>query len=260
MIYHRYVPSPPLSEFVDLLWLFDGYAPGHARERLLPMGTVELVVNLREDQPDFRDPVLAGPRSEYSVLETAQAASVIGVHFRPGGAFPFLGLPAGELHNLEISLDVLWGARARELRERLLAAPTSLEKFRVLESALLAAARSLSRHPAVAFALREFQTVAPARSVADVAGAIGLSQRRFMDRFRDEVGLTPKLFCRVRRFQEVVHRVHDLHAVDWSDVALECGYFDQSHFIHDFRTFSGLSPSTYFAWKGDHRNHVPIRD
>ena len=260
MIYRRHVPAPPLSEFVELLWLFDGYAPGHARERLLPMGTVELVVNLREDQPDFSDPVVAGPHSEYSVLDTSRAASVIGVHFKPGGAFPFLGLPAGELHNLDVSLDVLWGARAGEMRERILAAPTPEAKFAVLERALLSAARSLARHPAVAFALREFRSVPPARSVAEVTSAIGLSPKRFIDRFRDEVGLTPKLFCRVRRFQEVVRRVHRARDVDWADVALGCGYFDQAHFINDFRAFSGLSPTAYLAGKTEHQNHVPLSD
>jgi AraC-like DNA-binding protein len=258
--YHRYVPAPPLSDFVELLWLFDGYAPGHARERLLPMGTVELVVNLREDQPDFRDPVLSGPRSEYSILETAHAARVIGVHFRPGGAFPFLGLPAGELHNQDVPLDVVWGSRAQELRERILAAPGAAAQLRVLERALLDSLSGRSLHRAVTFALREFQTVPHVRSVTDVTEAVGLSQRRFIDRFRDEVGLTPKLFCRVRRFQEVVRRVHDRREVDWADVALACGYFDQAHFIHDFRAFSGLSPSAYFACKGDHRNHVPLPD
>ena len=258
MISRHHVPSPPLSEFVELLWLFDGYAPGHARERLLPMGTVELVVNLREDQPDFSDPIVAGPRSEYSVLDTAHAASVIGVHFKPGGAFPFLGLPAGELHNLEVSLDALWGARAGEMRERILAAPTPEAKFAILERALLTAARSLARHPAVAFALREFRSVPPARSVAEVTSAIGLSPKRFIDRFRDEVGLTPKLFCRVQRFQQVVRRVHRAREVDWADVALSCGYFDQAHFIHDFKAFSGLNPTAYLALRTEHLNHVPL--
>jgi AraC-like DNA-binding protein len=93
-----------------------------------------------------------------------------------------------------------------------------------------------------------------------VTNAVGLSQGRFIDRFRDEVGLTPKLFCRVRRFQEVVRRVHRAREVDWTDVALSCGYFDQAHFINDFRAFSGLSPTTYMAWKGDHQNHVPLPD
>jgi AraC-like DNA-binding protein len=256
----HYTPRAPLSAFVDLLWLYDGYAPAHAKERLLPMGTVELVVNLREDQPSFRRPVIAGPHSEYSVLDTSQEASVIGVHFKPGGAFPFLGVPAGELHNLELDLDTLWGAKAEEMRERILAAPTPQAKLRVLEQALLATARSFARHPAVAFALREFEAVPHARRIADVTSAVGLSQRRFIDHFRDEVGLTPKLFCRVRRFQEVVRLVHPAREVDWTDVALSCGYFDQAHFIHDFRAFSGLSPTTYLAWKSDHQNHVPLPD
>jgi AraC-like DNA-binding protein len=258
MIYVQRAPRAPLSDFVELLWLYDGYAPGHDQERLLPTGTVELVVNLRDDQPDFRAPILAGPHSESSVLDTSREASILGVHFKPGGAFPFLGVPAGELHNLDTSLDALWGSQAGELRQRALEAPSVEARFRVLEECLLARARTLARHPAVAFALHELGQVPHARTVAAVADAVGLSHGRFIDRFRDEVGLTPKLFCRVRRFQEVVRLVHTARAVDWADVALSCGYFDQAHFIHDFREFSGMSPSVYLARKGEHQNHVPL--
>jgi len=258
-MYARRVPRAPLSDFVDLLWLFDGYAPVHAQERLLPTGTVELVLDMRSGPPGFRA-VVAGPHSESSILDTSRAASVLGVHFKPGGAFPFLGVPAGELHNLEVPLDVLWGSGADELRERALSARSTEARFRVLEESLLARARTLARHAAVAFALRELGEVPNARTVAAVAGAVGLSQRRFIDRFRDEVGLTPKLFSRVRRFQEVIRLVHPVRTVDWTDVALSCGYFDQAHFIHDFRAFSGMSPTEYFARKGDHENHVPLGD
>jgi AraC-like DNA-binding protein len=260
MPFHHHVPGPPLSGFVELLWLYEGPPPAHSRERLLPTGTVELVVNLREDQPDFRDPVVSGPHSEPFLLETVHQQSLIGVHFKPGGAFPFLGVPAGELHNLGVGLDTLWGRRAAELRERLLEQPTPEAKFATLERALLGAARSLGRHPAVAFALREFDAVPHARTVTEVTDAVGLSARGFIDRFRHEVGLSPKLFCRVRRFQEVVRLVHDASRVEWTDVALSCGYFDQAHFIHDFRAFSGFTPTAYFACKGDHQNHVPLRD
>lgn len=252
------VPKPPLSDFVELLWLYDGFAVPHARERLLPTGTVELVVNLREDQPDFRLPVVAGPHSRPSLLDTAHAASVIGAHFRPGGAFPFLGVPAGELHNLEVTLDTLWGGRAEELRQRILAAPTHQARLDVLESALLSAARRSARHPAVAFALRELSAVPAPRRVGEVVAAVGLSQRAFIERFRSEVGLAPKLFARVMRFQEVVRRVHGARQVDWSQVALACGYFDQAHFINDFRELSGLTPAAYLAARSEHQNHVPL--
>ncbi|HEX8691955.1 MAG TPA: AraC family transcriptional regulator [Longimicrobium sp.] len=260
MLHRAVVPPPPLSELVALLWLYEGYAPPHARERLLPTGTVELVIDLREGPAGGGGAVVCGAHSQFFEIDTVAEASVMGVHFRPGGAFPFFAPPAGELHNLHVSLDDLWGAAAGELRERLLAARTPEARFRVLGDFLLArAVRPLARHPAVARALREFAR-APGRTVAEVAAETGFSRRRFIELFGAEVGLTPKLFCRVRRFQEVVRLVHPEPRVDWARVALECGYFDQAHFIHDFQAFSGLTPSAYLAQRSEHMNHVPLAE
>jgi len=118
----------------------------------------------------------------------------------------------------------------------------------------------LARHPAVAAALKELQCVPQTRTLSDLVEHIGLSPRRFIQVFRAEVGLTPKLFCRIQRFQEVVRRIGRGQPVDWLDVALACGYFDQAHFIHDFRAFSGLTPTTYLAQGSEHLNHVPLYD
>ena len=96
------------------------------------------------------------------------------------------------------------------------------------------------------------------RTVAEVTGLIGLSPRRFIQVFSAEVGLTPKLFCRIRRFQRVVRHIAKEERVEWADVAADCGYFDQAHFIHDFRAFSGINPTTYLAQRTEHLNHVPI--
>ena len=122
--------------------------------------------------------------------------------------FPFFQLPAGEFHNQHLSLDLMWGSAARELRDRLLEAPTPEAKFQILEESLLAhASKPLLRHPAVNFALNEFGDLRRAPSIAEVTGQIGLSSRRFIDVFNDQVGLTPKLFCRVQRFQKVLRRI-----------------------------------------------------
>ena len=88
----------------------------------------------------------------------------------------------------------------------------------------------------------------------------GLSHRRFIEVFRDQVGLTPKVYWRLQRFRQVLQRVHRAPRVEWADLALECGYYDQAHFIRDFRAFSGLSPSAYLAQRGEHLNHVPLSD
>lgn len=87
-----------------------------------------------------------------------------------------------------------------------------------------------------------------------------MCERRFRERFQSEVGMAPKLFARVQRFQAVIGAVHALDEVDWAGIAADCGYFDQAHFIHDFRAFSGLTPTEYLAFKSEHRNHVPLPD
>jgi AraC-like DNA-binding protein len=267
----RYKPQPPLSEFVDVLWLCESYDVAHEKERLLPDGTVELVVNLREDRIrvyDSHDPdkfstipgcVVSGPRSEFFVIDTEGESSTVGVHFKPGGAFPFLRMPPGELNNQSLALECLWGAASNRMRERLLAAATPQAKFRELELCLLEQlVKPLERHPAVWFALAQFFGPQQPPPVARVVEQVGFSQRRFIQLFAREVGLTPKVFCRVSRFQKVIQTAHSGSDIDWTQVALSCGYYDQAHFIHDFQSFAGITPSAYLRHKTEHLNHVPL--
>lgn len=271
MFYLSHKPAPPLSDFVDVLWLYEGYEATHAQERLLPDGTVELVVNLREDRiriHDSRDPeqfqtapgaVVSGPRSEFFVIDTASAASTIGAHFKPGGAFPFFRVPPGEISNHSIPLACLWGDGAARLRERLLLATTPQAKFRVMENCLLEQlARPLEHHPAMSFAVQQICQARYSGPISQITEKVGFSQRHFIQLFCDEVGLTPKLFCRVSRFQRVIQRAHVRNGINWAQLALECGYYDQAHFNHDFQAFAGLTPSQYLERKTPHANHVPL--
>jgi AraC-like DNA-binding protein len=267
-----HIPKPPLTNFVELLWFYDGYFPGPpSKERLMPTGSIELVINLKKDESRIYNrenldkytrlpgALLCGPHSSFFVIDTAQQASVIGVHFKPGGAFPFFKMPAGELHNLHVSLEDLWGHEAGWLRERLLEAPTPQEKFQVLEECLLDQAfKPLERHRAVDCALGLFRNIHTAPAITELADHIGISSRRFIQLFSNEVGLTPKLFSRVQRFQQVLQKIRNGADFSWADMAASCGYFDQAHFIHDFKEFSGINPTTYLAQKTDHLNHVPI--
>jgi AraC-like DNA-binding protein len=271
MLYHSYAPAPLLGDFIKRFWLCSD-APPHRRERILPSGTIELVINLRDDEIRIYDPsnldrytrfsgaILSGTYSRFFVIDPFQHASILGVHFRPGGAFPFLGAPAGELADTHVDLETLWGPYAVELRERLCAAATPADRFSVLEKALLSRLRCPpEHHGAVPVALDAFDRTGAAVRVRDVAEHIGLSQRRFIQVFTGEVGLTPKLYCRVRRFQRARALVRQAAAPDWARVAVDCGYFDQSHLIRDFLAFSGLSPADYLHRRSEQvlPNHVP---
>ena len=95
-------------------------------------------------------------------------------------------------------------------------------------------------------------------SIDNVAGELGVSHKHLIQRFRDEVGLTPKRFCRIRRFRSVLSAIQNQHTVDWADLACACGYFDQAHFIREFRDFSGLNPSAYLTQRGEYLGYVPV--
>ena len=155
----------------------------------------------------------------------------------------------------------LWGNASRRLRERLLAAPSPERKLELLECFLLdIAPRPLERHPAVDYALRCFDRAPHTASVGAVTERIGYSAKRFIQLFTGEVGLTPKRFCRVRRFQRVLQQIHHGLEVRWAEVAAGGGYSDQAHFIHDFRSFSGLTPGDYLAARTPWLNHVPLAE
>lgn len=272
MPFLHYTPGPPLSRFLQLLWLQETDVPLHAKERVLPDGSLELVINLREDEIRAYDPrrpehfdrlhggVLCGPHSEFMVIDTEEQALVMGAHFRPGGAYAFLGLPSSELLNRTVALDDFWGESARELRHRLVDARSHADRFRLFEAALLARLRHAERlHPAVAWAVAEIDRGPVFRPLMEITDEIGLSSRRFIELFTREVGLTPKRYERVRRFQRAVQAVHGAAEVHWADLAVTCGYYDQAHFIHDFREFCGLTPAAYFAHRNlRHANHVPL--
>ena len=256
MTFFRRIRRLPLARFVDFFWLTEGYVQPHAAERVLPTGCVDLILSL-DEHPEAD--VVAGARSRPIVIDTSRSLSFIGVRFRPGGAFPFLGLPVGELQDLSVAPALLWGASARTLREQLLHADAPGTRFAILERFLLERLhKARDRHPAVQYAIDTIGDSEGAASVASIVERTGLSARRFIATFRDEVGLAPKVFCRLARFRRVIARIRQAESVDWADVALACGYFDQPHFIHDFREFAGVSPSAYLRQRTSSTNHVKV--
>jgi AraC-like DNA-binding protein len=254
-------PGPLLEAFVDYFWLLSD-APSHARELILPSGTNELVVNVVDDEIRIHRPaslvgsirysgaVVSGAYHQPFAIDAAQHASVVGVHFKPGGAFPFLGAPPGEVADRHVDLEDVWGRDAAELRERLCMAGSAPERLHLVEQALARQLRRpLERHPAVRSALDAFAR-GYGGSMRELARRTGLSQRRFIQLFTGEVGMTPKVYQRVRRFRRMLAGVPDVEAPDWAEVAAEHGYYDQSHLIHDFRSFADLTPTAYLRHRG----------
>jgi len=271
MQYQAHRPVAPLDRYIERLWLCSDTPPA-ARERIVPSGTLELVINLCEDEIRVYDPihpdrclrhaggVLSGPYHSYFVIDPRQHACILGVHFRPGGAYPFLGIPAYELADTHVDLTAVWGCAATLLRERLCTAVSAGERFSLLESALLSRLRAVwEPHWAVSAALDWFEHTAGAARVRDLARHVGLSQRRLIQVFSAEVGLTPKQYGRMRRFHGALELSGGVADPDWAEIAYACGYADQSHLIRDFQAFAGHSPAAYRRRASEQLlpNHVP---
>jgi AraC-like DNA-binding protein len=278
MLFRSNTPCAPLSEFIEDFWLYEGYESRHSHERILPSGTFEMVFNLREDElriygasdagrcSRFSGAVISGPYAGSFMSDAAEEAEILGAHFKPGGAFGFLGPLAGELANTHVDLRTIWGPAANTLRERLCALSQPIDRFRLFEQTLLQRlCDGPSRHGAVRVGLDVLMRTHGRAKVRDVARAVDLSQRRFIEVFAAEVGLTPKLFGRVQRFQYALASWRKV-TVDWAQLAVDCGYFDQSHLIHEFIEFAGLSPAEYsqrqnrYDRAGVHvkRHHLPL--
>jgi AraC-like DNA-binding protein len=259
MLVRAHVPCMPLGAYVEDFWLYEGYAGDHLRECILPSGTVEMVFNLQEDELRIYDPsdidrcrrlsgaLVSGPYAGSFISDTAEEANIMGVHFKPGGVAHVLGMPTDELANAHVDLEALWGPGAARLRQQLCDLREPDERFHLLENVLLKrmADRPSASHGAVRMGLDVLARTHGRTRVRDIAKAVDLGQRRFSELFAREVGLTPKLFGRVQRFQHAISLLRPATEVEWAQFAIACGYFDQSHLIHEFVEFSGLTPSAY---------------
>jgi AraC-like DNA-binding protein len=257
--------SPALQPFIKSFHYHETTFP-FGLERILPSGQAHLMINLADDEfrtysgarcermHRVRGAALSGPRGTATVLDTGEMQSLVAVEFRPGGAAPFFPLPLDEVANQAVAVDDLWGLDGLLLREQLLEAPAPQLKLQVLESALL---RHFSKapNPLVTHAVALLSRGA---AVSETCNHLGLLPKTFVRRFREQVGLTPKRFARVRRLQRIAAAVSGSQDFDWSDLALEHGFTDQAHLIHDFRDLTGITPAAYRPHSPQRRNHVPI--
>jgi AraC-like DNA-binding protein len=188
--------------------------------------------------------------SEYHIIDWPQDIQFFGVNFKPGGAYPFLRVPLSELHDEVVSLDAIWGYVAAEIRERLYALATIEERFALLERLLLARlSDSLARQPydfqTVHYALDQIGLRHGTVSIKALSDEIGISQSHLITLFKRLVGGTPKEIARLYRFQHVLQNIDPMQPVDWTQVAYQSLYYDQSHFNKDFTTFTGHTPGDY---------------
>jgi AraC-like DNA-binding protein len=266
MLYLERSPSAVLAPWVRTLWYCEAPGLAHSRERVLPNGWIQIILNLNHDMltdcgedgtatAQLPGAIVVGARGRYELIDSSDLVQLVGIIVRPGGFGGLFRERADLFFEQSVALDCVW--RDERLYEGLCQALTPQEKLCVLERSLLDLLHGDARRSAMVdhaiYMFREKHV-----SVAACARSVGVSERRLSQVFREEVGLPPKMWCRIQRFQAATRALHAGADVPWSELALQCGYYDQSHFANDFRAFSGINPTTYSALRGRWRNHMPV--
>jgi AraC-like DNA-binding protein len=234
---------------------------------MLPSGAMHLVIRL-PDRPlrvfadgdehvglDLGHAAVCGMRTGFYLREKSPV-HVVGIQLKAGMDDRLFGASAEELAERHTPLEDLWGRAAREMRERL-SEPSTLAAQLDLFAALLARrfAPLRAMHPAVAHALSCIQTVP---DVGVIVRASGYSHRHFISLFRAAVGISPKRYQRVLRFEQSLPLLLARPAMPLAEVALAAGYSDQPHFNREFREFAGIAPMEYRQASPVSTQHVPL--
>jgi AraC-like DNA-binding protein len=231
--YTEIVPRGPARQFVERYWILETDGRDPQTQRIVPDGRPELIVNLGRPFESFSEgrwqvqpeSFFVGQITAPLLVRPSGAARILGVRFRPQGAAQAFRIPMHELAdtvtplaNLSVCFDPERG-------------------FAAIEQAL--ARRSAQPDPLIDEAVR--LATGGTWDVAQLAVRLGVSRRHLERRFREKVGITPKLFCRIQRFQRVFRVMEE--GGGWAQAAVECGYYDQAHLVRDFREFAGEPPA-----------------
>jgi|CXWL01.1.fsa_nt_gi AraC-like DNA-binding protein len=246
-------PAPRLDELVATMWFGEGQV-SYARDRILPSAQSQLLINL--GPPQYR--IEPGPPERrvpfrdiwYSALhqgpidtEAPHGSALLGVAFKATGAFPWLGQELAGLGDRIIALADALGDGVLRLRERLLECRDVAMRFELVEAWLLARLHPrCSIHPAVRWAVTRIADSGGQVDVATLARLTGYTRKHLSELFERQIGLSPKALARVHRFKDAMTLLAARTEVPWSQLAAQCGYYDQSHLVRDFRAFSGYAP------------------
>ncbi len=255
MKYVSRVPRPPLDGLIDDLYSLEG-APPYPWLTLPPMPSAVLIVNLgapfrirSSTDPQaakFADGVVITTLTRAMDFGYPPVTRSVGVHFKPWGLAPFLPMPAAELCDQLLTMEAAWGRPAvAELRDRLATAAGPREMLTLLEDELLRRLRETAGLGLVRHTSGVIAAATGAVAIGDLSTAAGVSSTHLAQRFKEVVGFTPKRLARTYRFAAAVRAIDPAGPVDWLEVAGHAGYYDQAHFGHEFRAFTGLTPTRY---------------
>jgi AraC-like DNA-binding protein len=272
MTHHSYIPSFPLNRFISGFTYYKGYTSDHTIDRYLPNGNIEIIINLT-DTPKYiydnntlteiqacKKVWISGIRSKFISIPSGTGSEMFIIEFKKGMVQSFLGRPLTEITEKVIEGDLVLNHIFLEMREQLLEKQSASAMFLTAEKMLTDGFHNkLATNPFVEFAVNSIIANPAQTTIKSIAHKTGYSSKHLIKIFSGHVGVNPKSFLRIIRFQKAIKEIETRGNINWISLADECGYYDQAHLIANFKEFSGFTPLQYVEkTTGEWLNYVPV--
>ncbi|NOS90889.1 MAG: AraC family transcriptional regulator [Cyclobacteriaceae bacterium] len=257
MEYQTYPPSDTLAPFIKCYWSLEAPIDDKPeRQRIVPDGCMEMIFHCGDLYKQFL------PNNEFIIqprcfvfgqitapleIEPTGVSNITAVRFHPTGHAAFVSMASADMENRAVPLFELFGASAVQLEETILAASSHTHRIQLIESFLLERLHLLSANEIAKESVELLFQMKGQISVVELAERLGISKRNLERRFSQEIGLSPKQLAKTIRLQALLKILNQSQSKSLTELALECGYYDQAHFIKDFKEFTGLSPKQFYA-------------
>lgn len=255
MEYREYKPCELLSGFVECYWTaYADKPPFREHESLIPDGTIEMMFNFGDDYSQIKEGKrtlvkgshIIGIRKESLRISQTNNQELFSVRFKLGGIYPFIRIPVYMYSNDFYGLDLLMGNEYRELEERLYNVRTDRGRVSIMEQYLLRKLQGKipDEYEFVKAGL-DHVIGSPSAGIKSLADRLNTNYRTLERRFENVVGLNPSELLKIRRFNKSVLLMYSCKYDSFTEIAYESGYYDQSHFIREFRQLTGLTPREF---------------
>ena len=257
MNYQVYTPSPELQPFIKCFWsLEDEKQDDTVKQRVLPDGCMEMIFHYGdpyrqyfEDGSSIIQPgsFVFGQITKYIEIAPTGSSGIISARFLPEGTGPFINMPATALENKAVPIAEIF-ADGAAFEQQIVNAPTNEKRIQLIENFLLS--KLIEPHTIDAITRSCVEAIFQSRGqigVVELAGKMKINRRHMERKFTTLIGMSPKQLARVARLQSTLKMLEQKKFISLTSLAYENGYYDQAHFIKDFKDFTGQSPKSFYA-------------